>query len=107
MLTRQRVVPDWQNKRGEAEEELVLSMRHTMNKAHCDESLLHQHNWTVWGVATIGSISPVLNEARYLHMSGPIVVMGPGGNPARVIERFVTHEYELLCSELLIYVHDI
>ncbi len=74
-----------------------------MNKAHCDESLLHQRNWTVWGVATIGSISSVLNEARYLHMSGPIVVLGVlEGNPARVIERFVTHKQKLLCSPLLI-----
>lgn len=29
-------------------------MRHAMNKAHCDESLLHQHNWTVWGLQLLG-----------------------------------------------------
>lgn len=56
-----------------------------MNKAHCDESLLHLNVIgrcvVVRGgrVETVGSICSILNEARYLHMSGPIVVLACPG----------------------------
>lgn len=55
LLTRQRPNPDW----GCVGEELLLwTVRHAVNKAHWDESLLHQRNWTARGPGARGLSTP-------------------------------------------------